>query len=255
MTENEFYKKSLEILENFLDESRSEIVSIKTPQIWKERLVYFQFNQSINICYALLSNSEGSKFQNDTYVIELSFIGTIGRLLRDIYVNIIYLKSSIFSESDMQLCWNYQIVAQKLNTIAYDFDTHFEAEISSLKSEKETLKSALKNIPTSTIGKILQGKEDKLLSITDLSSIKGFNVKKFQNEFGYFSQFAHNTAFANNYLTEKGVRLDIIAITYHRIVPYFVGIVYESLELLNPKHPQLLDLKVHYEQIITTRWN
>jgi hypothetical protein len=254
MPEEHVYEQAINILDNFHEESEKIIKGINSRKNWREQTVFNLFRQGSHIMFALLSNSEKSKFQNPTYVVELIYIGALGRIIRDIYVNIIYLKSNKFSEESMKLCWDFQIVCQKLNTIKYAIRKEDSADLNSLEIQKSELEIEINKLRFSTKGQLLEGKAEKLLSLQELADLKGFHKDKFHNEFVYFSQFVHSTAFANNFVTEQGINFGLIAATYHKIVAYFVGVVAESIELLCPEHSQLSELQKSYEDIIHSQW-
>jgi hypothetical protein len=255
MLEQQLYDRAIKILDNFHEESESIIKGIVYRQDWLGNKIYHLFKQGSNITFALLSNSEKSKFQNERYVTELIYIGALGRIIRDIYVNIIYLKTNKFSVKDMKLCWDFQILCQKINAIKYTVTENDLTELDSLEVQKRELELEIAKINFSTKGELLNGKAEKMLSLKELAEIKGFNKDKFHNEFVYFSQFVHSTAFANSFLTEQGIDFRLVAATYHKIVAYFVGIVTESIELLCPNYPQLDELTKTYKEIIDKRWN
>lgn len=255
MPEQEIYNRTIEILDSFHEESEKVIKEIPRPKNWRGLTIYNLFRQSSHIIFTLLSNSEKSKFQNPTYVIELILIGTLGRIVRDIYVNIIYLKTEQFSEEQMKMCWDFQIISQKINAIKFQSGKEADEAKNALEAERDELKAQINLITFSTKSDMLRGKSERLLGLAELAQVKGFHKEKFHNEFIYFSQFAHSTAFANSFIEENGINLALIALTYDKIVAYFVGVVTESLESLYPNHRQFNELKVMYKDIIDKRWN
>lgn len=230
MNEQKFYKDAIKLLDDSFEQAENALDQELATTNWKERTIYFQFRQSTHILFALLSNSTDSKFKNPNHVIDIVLIGMLGRLIRDIYVNIIYLRTTVFSEENMKSCWEYQIVCQKLNAIKFENLESNDNRIIQLEIVKSSLKQKLKNIKFSTKGEVFKGKSEKLLSLQELSDIYGFNKDKFHNEFIYFSQFAHSSAFANSFVTDDGVYLGIIAATYDRILAYYTGILAEVFE-------------------------
>jgi len=255
MEELEIYNRAIGILDSFHEESEKIIKEIKRPQTWRELTIYNLFRQGSHITFVLLSNSERSKFLNPTYVTELILIGTLGRIVRDIYVNIIYLKTYQFSEEQMKMCWDFQTLCQKINAIKFESVKEADEARIDAETKKEELKAQIDQITFSTKSDLFRGKTEKLLNLVELAQIKEFDKGKFHNEFVYFSQFAHSTAFANSFIEENGINLALVAITYDKIVAYYVGVVYESLELLFPNHHQLSELQILYKDIVHKRWN
>lgn len=255
MTEREIYDRAINILDNFLGESFRVIETIPPDSNWKEQLINKLFKQSSHLVFALLSHSDKSKYQSDTYVSDIILIGALGRIIRDIYVNIIYLKTDIYSEKDMRAVWDFQVLYQKLNLIQFEDVNNYTEQRKQLENERDSLQRQIEAIMFSTRGRVLDGKEEKLLSLKELAEIKQFHKGKFNSEFEFFSQFSHSTAFANHFTKSEGIPLNIIAATYDRIVAYFVGIVAESIDLLLPDHKDLPYLQKQYKDIIANRWN
>lgn len=254
MTEQRIYNRAIEILDNFYEESAKILKDIPEQITWKDNAILTLFRQSSHILFALLSNTEKSKYLNSYYVTELIYIGSLGRIIRDIYVKIIYIKTNSFPDEIMKLCWDYQVICQKINVTKFQLTEEFKDEIENLKKEKDNFKDQLEKYHFSTKGQVLQGKEEKLLSLQELANIKGFDKEKFENEFVFFSQFSHSTAFANNFITKKGVPFSLIAATYHKIVAYYVGIVTESIDLFLPNHEHIELLKKQYDKLINVQW-
>ena len=255
MDSNKYYSESIKLLDNFLEETQEVLIPL-SPEFksWKERIIFNLLNQSSTNLYILLSNSDKSQFVKEKFGLDPVFIGAIGRILRDIYVNIIYLKSDIYSADQMQDCWNYQIdfTRKKLTSLLGDTGDNRELEILDEKIQENLNK--LNVLTFETKGRVIQGLDEKLLSLNQLANLKNFDKHKFHTEFSYFSQFTHSTAFANNLITEKGIDFNVIADLYGRIVPYYVGIVTECLESFDPDHIQYQDLNNNYEKIISKRW-
>ncbi len=255
MTEQKIYDRAINILDNFLDESLKVIETIPPNNLWKEQLIYKLYKQSSHIAFALLSHTDKSKYQSEKYVSDIILIGALGRIIRDIYVNIIYLKTDKFSEKDMKTVWDFQVLYQKINLTHFEGIKDYTETLKQLEAERDSLKQQIDGITFSTKGQVLMGKDEKLLSLQDLADIKQFHKGKFHTEFAFFSQFSHSTAFANHFIKSNGIPLTIIAATYDRIVAYFVGIVAESIELLLPDHKDLEYLQKQYKDIIANRWN
>ncbi len=155
----------------------------------------------------------------------------------------------------MKAAWNFQIIYQKLNLTRFEEMENYSENRKQLEEEKESLRRQLNALKFSTEGQVFCGKDEKLLSLQELAVIKKFHKEKFHSEFSFFSQFSHSTAFANHFIKSSGISLSLIAATYDRIVPYFVGIVTESIELLLPGHTELEYLQMRYKEIIANRWN
>jgi hypothetical protein len=255
MKEKEIYDRAVSILDNYLVESQTVLSIIENTNDWKKGLIHKLFRQSSHILYALLSNSENSTFQNSLIVKDPIVMGSLGRIIREIYVNIIYLKTNRFPEDQMKLCWDFQTVCQQLNVVEYEALEGVETQIEFLKNHKEKLLNGVKSIKCKTISQILQGKEEKLLSLEELAAEKGFHRNKFYREFQFFSQFSHSTAFANSFIIDGKVSITLIAGIYDRIVPYYVGIVTEALHSLLPDYEHLSYLQIKYKEIILNRWN
>lgn len=254
MTEQRLYDRAIGILDNFYSESIEILKDISDQNTWKENAILTLFRQASHILFALLSNTEKSKYLNSTYVTELIYIGSLGRIIRDIYVKIIYLKTDRFPDEIMKLCWDYQVLCQKINATKFELTEEFKDEIAGLKKEKDNIKDQLENYEFSTKGQVLQGREEKLLSLQEIANFKGFDKERFENEFVFFSQFSHSTAFANNFITKQGVPFSLIAATYHKIVAYYVGVVTESIALFLPNHEHIEILKEQYNKIIKIQW-
>jgi hypothetical protein len=254
LTEQRIYERAVQILDDFYTESRDIIPTIMERTSWKEDAIFRLFKQSSHILFALLSNTQNSKFKNENYVVELIYIGSLGRIIRDIYLKIIYLRTNKFSDEEMKLCCDYQIICQKLNVTKFEAKGGFHDAIMQLEIEKDEVKRQLELISFSTKGQVFQGKEEKLLSLKELADLKNFDKDKFEGEFSFFSQFSHSTAFANNFITSRGVSLSIIAATYHKIVAYYVGTVTEAIDLFIPDHKQIVILKEQYKEIIRVQW-
>jgi hypothetical protein len=255
MTELEILKKNINLLDNFYETARNDLGQIQQQDSWLTQTILDFFKQSTHITFCLLSNSEGSKFRNENYVIDIVLIGTLGRLLRDIYLNIIYLKSTDFSTEDMKACWDFQIICQQFKLVQFEKDEIFDEYRRKLEVEKDALYKKISQLESHSKKKVLDGKYEKLLTLQRLAEIKGFNKDKFENEFGFFSQFSHSTAYANSFIQPDGLRLNIVAIVYDKLLAYFIAIIVESLELLKPDHPDLASLKIAYNEIIKIRWN
>jgi hypothetical protein len=254
MTETKIYERAVTILDNFYGECLEIIKTIPQREQWKKQAIFTLFRQASNIIFALLSKTEKSKYLNSTYVTELIYIGTLGRIVRDIYVKIIYLRTTSFSDETMRLCWEFQIICQKLNVTKYELNGEFREEFEKLKRKKGQLEEELQKVMFLKKDKFCKEKKKKILSLQELATIKKFDKNKFETEFVFFSQFSHSTAFANSFITEQGVALSLIAATYHKIVAYYVGIVTESIDLFIPNHEQLEQLKIQYEEIIKVQW-
>lgn len=251
MDSQKIYSRAIGILDNFFEESNKGIETLQIENNWKSQTIYQLYKQSSHLMFCLLSNSEESKFRNDFYITEMILYGSLGRILRDIYVSIIYLKTEKYTEYEMQLCWNYQITLHKLNIIKYSND---KLSIETFELQKLGLKNQLDLLNFNTKQKVFQGREEKLLTIDELAEIKEFDVTLFNDEFKYFSQFSHSTAFANSLTNNGSINLMVIADMYDRIVAYYIGIITESIETLTPNHHQISELNSHYKNIIKAKW-
>lgn len=249
------YNKSIQVLDNFLAESFDNF-STPTPTTtsWKLQAVYKLAIQSNHIMFCLLSNSEWSKFISTRYVTEPVLVGALTRVIRDIYVQIIYLKTEVYSEDEMKWCWDYQVCNKKLKIIEFENQSEVKVEISIVKKQKDELFQKIGNLNFSTKGNVLRGKDEKMLSLQEIADLKGFHKEKFYNEFIFFSQFSHATAFANEMIIENSFDFNLLVAIYDKIVPYYVGLVYEALSLLKPTHSQLPEMLVQYQKIIEERW-
>jgi hypothetical protein len=256
MTAQKLYTRAIIILDDEFEQTTNLLNLEITMLTWREKMIYAQLKQSSHILFALLSNSEESKFQNSRYVSDIILFGTLGRIIRDIYVNIIYLKTSKHSIELMESCWNYQIAKQKLIALSFENIDRNQEAINKIEQEEQNLKSILIDVSFETKPQVLQGKSEKLLNLEELAEVKGFNKKRFHNEFVFFSQFAHSTAFANSFITEKGTYSGLIAAIYDRVVAYYTGIFVETMEIFNPTQEKIDDLKrIYYDEIIGKRWN
>lgn len=255
MTEAEYYKSTIDILDNLLE------VSIETELIenalgWRELNIYKQFKQAKHIIFCLLSNTEESKYQNQTdhYVTELILVGSLGRIVRDNYVNIAYLTSKKFSIEEMQICWDYQIELKRTTLFEFTDKTGFEDAFAKSEEKKTELKGKLDQLSFSFKDQVFCGKYEKLLSLKEIAIEKGFDKNKFYREFQFFSQFVHTTPFANNLTTLNGISKGFLANVYDKIVPYYMGIITETLELLIPNHKRLSEFQDHYIKFREGRW-
>ncbi len=255
MTENEFYKSTIDILDNLLEES-IETELIANQDNWKEQNIYKQFKQAKHIMFCLLSNTEESKYQNKTdyYVTELILVGSLGRIIRDNYVNIAYLTSVKFSIEEMKLCWDYQIEFKKSTLFEFVNKVGYEEAFAKIEVRKSELKAKLDLLTFSTKGQVCKGNDGKLLSLQEIADEKNFNRDKFYKEFELFSQFVHTTPFANFLITPNGIDKGFLAAIYDKIIPYYVGIVAETFELLAPNHRRMEELRNHYSKFLVGRW-
>lgn len=255
MTETEYYKKSIDILDNLLEVS-IETHFVENTLDWRKLNIYKQFKQAKHIIFCLLSNTEGSKYQNQTglYVTELILVGSLGRIVTDNYVNIAYLTSKKFTIEEMQICWDYQIELKRSYLFEFINKSGFEDAFAKSEEKKIELRRKLDQLNFSTKGQVFQGNEGKLLSLKEIAEEKGFNKDKFEREFKFFSQFIHTTPFANNLITSNGVSLGFLAVVYDKIVPYYMGIVAETLELLAPNHIRLDEFRIHHTKFREGRW-
>ncbi len=155
----------------------------------------------------------------------------------------------------MKACWDFQIICQQFKLVQFEKDEIFDEYRRKLEVEKDALYKKISQLESHSKKKVLDGKYEKLLTLQRLAEIKGFNKDKFENEFGFFSQFSHSTAYANSFIQPDGLRLNIVAIVYDKLLAYFIAIIVESLELLKPDHPDLASLKIAYNEIIKIRWN
>lgn len=250
----ELYQSSVKRLDNFYQETQIGLIEGGPPNNWKGETIFNLLHQSTNILFVLLNHTEGSEYQSNPFITEQVLIGSLGRIFRDIYVNIIYLTTNKFSEDDMKTCWSYQIACQKLNITKYlpEKDTNYRLN---WKLDKENLEARLKELSFSTKSQVLQGKCERLLSISELAEIKGFNKDIFTNEFEYFSQFSHSTAFANSISKPGHGDKRVLAITYFKILIYYIGIVTEALKFITPNHTELFRLEAFYNEQIKKFWN
>jgi hypothetical protein len=254
-SEKEIHESNIALLDSFHEQSRTEAELIPQQNDWIKENVLDLFKQSNNITFCLLSNTIESKFRNQEYVTDIVLFGSLGRILRDIYVKIIYLKSTDYSEIAMRACWDYQIVYHELKLIEFETSEDLTQYKIDLMSTKEKLLSEIKNINFKKIDDVIKGKDEKLVTIDRLAEIKGFNKARFTNEFSFFSQFSHSTAYANSLNKPNGIKTGMLAIVYDKLIAYYIAIIVESLSILSPKHHQLDDLKMGYDSIINRKWN
>lgn len=250
-----FYNRAVEILDHFYEESSKVYSEIDKPSNWKQLAIWKGFKQANNIMFCILSNTDISKHVKDIYVTDLIIIGSLGRIIRDLYVLIAYLKTNKYSESQMKLCWDYQVNDRKLVITKYTETGKYVDQIKHVLKYKEKLRKQIEQISFANKSSVLRGKDEKMLTSTELADELGFDNDKFYNEFIYFSQFSHATAFSNHLITDEGVDLAMFAHTYDIIVAYYVGLIYESVSLLKPSQEDLPILQEQYEEIIKKRWN
>ena len=255
MTVNEFYSEPIAILDSYLTEGRSKVIDLREGEEWKEENILKFYKQSLRILYCLLSNTDKSKFANNELVIDINLVGTLGRTLRDIYVKILYLKSNEYCSEHMQVCWEYQVALHKKKLLSlcdnekeFEIPEKFEQDFNRLKLKINTLKFDTK-------GQVCDGKEEKMISKKKLAELNGINDKKFDQEYSYFSQFTHSSAFSNSLIIEDRISLGILAETYRRIVAYVVGITVETWEIFSPNHTQLDEARSQYNDLKKNHWN
>jgi hypothetical protein len=255
-TTQSIYSRNIGLLDNFLEESLKEVRSISSQQEWKKVIIHRLFSQATNVMFCLLSNSEESKFQNESYVTDAVLFGALARIVRDIYLNIVYLKTNALSDEQMKACWRYQVVRQKIKTIKHT-GISAQPELLQLGTERTILEKILDTIPfcdNQHKKSVYNGRCERALNLAQIANIKGFDEDYFKSEFVFFSQFAHSTAYANNFQVDEGIPQGLVTAIYDKVIAYFIGIAVESIELLLPAHPQLQILLISYQEVIKNRW-
>ena len=131
-----------------------------------------------------------------------------------------------------------------------------ENGIAKSKAKKDELNKQIEklNINRKVKEKVLAGKEGKLLSVEQIATTKKFYTEKFRSDFDLLSQFVHVTPFASSLITTNGINLGLLSSIYDKIIPFYIGIITETLELLTPNHNRLEEFQNHYSKFRDGRW-
>jgi hypothetical protein len=70
-----YYDRAVHILDNFLTESLEIYKQTSIPSDWKHIAIWKALKQANHILFCLLSNTEGSKFLNEKYVLDTVIVG------------------------------------------------------------------------------------------------------------------------------------------------------------------------------------
>ncbi len=206
---------------------------IKSSNNWKHIVLSKLFYDSNNLVQTILSNCKHSKYSSKYSVYEPLITGALGRILQDIYTKVIYLKTNKYSSDEMQNCWSYQIINRQLELIKFENVIGNEQAVLKLQEEMKLLKPLIKNyqIDEKVKNKILEGREEKMLSTSELSQIYNFNSVKFNNYFIYFSQFSHSSAFSTSfYINNDQEYYYTFSAFLQRIGDWYVGILCEAFD-------------------------
>lgn len=253
------YNKLVKAIDNLYEINYKTYVNYKTlVNDWKYYYIHSIVIQSTNIVKSILRDIPGSKFTQMDCVNELTLIGSSTRLVRDLYITLIYLKYCDKPNEDMRICWEYQILHRHISTYNYSLDFAKEATekvFLKLNAEKEQLRKIIDKMPNfSTKGALLIGKEEKMISSKELYEIKNFKSERLEKDFIYLSQFAHSTAFAMGVKrTENNlISVDIII---KKLFSYYLGITSESLDIFFPDYEETDKIRTEYLRNCLYRWN
>lgn len=252
----EKYSLFVGILDQLLGFNR-EVYKVPIPcSNWRQESVAYFIKQSIQIMTCILKNTKGSNYENDEIVEEPIITGALGRIISDIYIKILYLNVSNKPDDQMKLCWEYQSNKSKISVTEFEFQFAPEEvqEIRNrIQSKVDFQSGEIKKLKFKTKGEVLSGKNELMLQVEEIGELKGFNAKKFKSDYNYFSKFTHASAFSLNMaIVHKSI--GVLTPLLDKIVANYIGLTYEALVNLYPKHEHMDFIAEQYSKAIKKNW-